>query len=319
MSFDGHRQKVENALEASELFYKKKLTQKQIAKILKLSAPSVSRLLQFAREEDLVRIFVVPPREINLARSLRDGLRSRGLESVEVVVAGRTRAHVGQTAAVYFQKHGHSNTTVVLDGGKTLEEFVRTLPSGVFTNIRIVPICADPPSYSVSAWELMTLLSTKFPTSECIKVPQHRGGRLDDRIEFAAAAAKKAKFVFLGVGPWQRNYTALEFVEHLGHDPDKLRDKYKEVRAVAGYCPMDANGDYVEVEELEEAMPRSLTFEGIRSLARDKDCRVVLVAHSVAKRDAVEIVLKSRLCNTIIVDEQLADSLIASLSPRPRR
>lgn len=55
-----------NLIQASKLYYEDNLTQKEIAKIIKMSRPSVSNLLNKARKEGIVKIEVLSYRDTHL-------------------------------------------------------------------------------------------------------------------------------------------------------------------------------------------------------------------------------------------------------------
>jgi hypothetical protein len=101
--------------------------------------------------------------------------------------------------------------------GRTIENFVSSVDGRYLANLTVIPICADPPSYECSASELATRLSVACRAgSRCVRPPYHYSPLLKPHLGVVRDAARRADFVFLGVGPWRRNFTALEFVRHLG-------------------------------------------------------------------------------------------------------
>src|SRR5215213_2455070 len=89
------------------LYYLRDETQQEIAERLHISRPKVSRLLQEAQEQGIVRITISPPTGLHLA--LETELETRfGLEEVQVVEveAGHPaevrRRQVGSAAAAYL-------------------------------------------------------------------------------------------------------------------------------------------------------------------------------------------------------------------------
>lgn len=313
---EANRQRSEKALKACELYYVEHLSQKEIAKQLKISPASVSRLLRYGRDVGLVRVSICPPNHLQRARQLRTMLGKYGVR--DIVVAGTARKHVGCAAAAYFETHGASGDIVVLDGGLTVGAFVDAFPTGVFRAMTLVPICADPPGYDASACELAARLSTKFSEPTRKSIPQYRGReRLDKIYSEVVAIAHAARFVFLGTGPWRPGFTAMEFIEYLGLDPRKVRQRKRHIVALCGYCAIDRDGRHVPLKPVDEKMPRSLQFEDLRALAQSDKCWVILLAHSDEKRDAVLSVMKARLCNTLIIDEELANALAETQGDNP--
>jgi DNA-binding transcriptional regulator LsrR (DeoR family) len=147
-----------------------------------------------------------------------------------------------------------------------------------------------------------------------VRVPYSQSPSLQKDREKAERLARKADFVFLGVGPWKQKFTALEFVHHLGHDPSELRRRYQNVRAVCGYHAIDDDGKYIPLRVISKVMPHALPFGGLLKLAKKRTVRVVLLARSKAKATAVLCAIRARIANTLIVDEDIAISLLNDLA-----
>src|SRR5262249_49496926 len=161
-----------------------------------------------------------------------------------------------------------------------------------------IPLAADPPSYVVSAYELMTRMAVKYPAQvRCEKLPYLQGALLNGIHRKVREKARSADFVFLGVGPWDRPFTALAFVRRLGEDPEQLGRKYSEVACMCGYCALDRAGGHIPLREVEAKMPRALTFRQLRRLAGGDRCQVVLLAATLEKLDAVLTALRAGVCN----------------------
>ncbi len=310
-----HSSRVLLSLQIAELFYREHISQKQIAKRLNISAASVSRFLEFARQNNLVQISIVAPVPVELAWRLSKHKRLQSVRRVEI--AGRSRSQVGQAGAKIIEEWIASHRprpnelpTMVIDGGCTLAEMINFLSPRPETELQILPICADPPSYLTSAVELSATFAAKFRGAKLLRVPAFTGPPLDPIHHAVQSAAKNASIIALGVGPWTLGKTALEFVRHLGKDPAKMRKEFKQVQAVCGYCPLDEMGEYVRVPLIEERMPRAISFASIQERARDAQCLSILMANSKEKATAVLRAVDARLCNTLLVDEELAEELL---------
>lgn len=294
-------------LRAAELFCDGK-SQKAIARKLKMSAASVSRLLTLARRQGFIRVSLCPPTDLRASQKLEQLLAPFGIR--RVIVAGQNTISVGQAAARFFEECSKRSVTVVLDGGATLAGFVKALVPRSYDKVRIVPICTDPPSYAVSAYELMMRMATTFPTVDCIKLPYATDRLLDSLHEHGRSVAQNADYVFLGAGPWSRGFTALEFVRHLGIEPISLKKQYPQVAAVCGYLAFDSCGKPIRLKKVDHRIRRALDYSDIRRLATTS-CHVALVAATNRKAAAIRAVIKARLCNTLVLDSTLAEALIA--------
>ena len=302
-------ERLETILKICRSYYEQELTYEEIEKETGISKPSISRLIREATEAKVVRITVVAPLEIRQAEQLEDSLKVDGI--IRVIVAGR-HGTVGEAAARHFERHGRPGATIVLDGGLTVEAFVDQLSDEAFDGLTIVPICADPPSYKVSAYELMTRLAVKIPNARCEKLPHFKKPLLKPIHDRIIEKAQQADFVFLGSGPWKRGCTASEFVQYLGFDPETMRSDNPRIACLCGYCAMDANGEPIALpDELEEMLPRALGFADLRRMAGEPQRTVALLVAGEEKSETVRCVLRARICNTLIIDSKIATALIA--------
>lgn len=114
----------------SSLYYLQNQTQQQIADRLKLSRPSVSRMLEDARQRGIVQISVVPADGV--AGDLEAQVEERyGLREAVITAsppdADALRTHLGAAAAGYLHRSFESSLTVGLTWGTTLREMVRAV------------------------------------------------------------------------------------------------------------------------------------------------------------------------------------------------
>src|SRR5207248_2270120 len=116
----------------------------------------------------------------------------------------------------FFEEEGEPGDTIVVDGGRTIKEFVLAVPERLFEDVKVIPLCADPPSDESSAYELMTRLCQKL-NAQPKKVPYYHSSLLDPEHKKINMAAEKARFVMLGVGAFQEvTSTPHDFIKHLG-------------------------------------------------------------------------------------------------------
>ncbi len=128
---------------ASRLYYLEEKGQAEIAKLLRISRPGVSRLLQRARREKIVEIRI---RSGEAGSEDWSGLERRlGLK--ELLVAGANtvgiddaKAAVGRRAAEWLQRNVRKGEVVGLTAGTTLSAFVRAVPPGESLDLEIVPL-----------------------------------------------------------------------------------------------------------------------------------------------------------------------------------
>nr|WP_301906485.1 sugar-binding transcriptional regulator [uncultured Anaerostipes sp.] len=105
----------------SKLYYEENMTQQQIAKQTGLSRMKVSRILQKAKEEEVVRIIidysgVYPELE-------QDVKKKYGLKDVVVIdtsIGNSSKEQVASAAAYYLERHLEGGVTVAVGWGSTM-------------------------------------------------------------------------------------------------------------------------------------------------------------------------------------------------------
>ncbi|MBX7213318.1 MAG: sugar-binding transcriptional regulator [Thermoflexales bacterium] len=131
-------------LQTARMYYEDNRTQEQIARALSLSRPTISRLLQQAREDGIVEIRVIDPQATN--RSLEKQLMATfALRDVVVVAVEDSppdlaRRRVGQAAARFLARTVQSGETVGLGWGRTLHEVALALEPRRKARVTIVPL-----------------------------------------------------------------------------------------------------------------------------------------------------------------------------------
>ncbi|OZG55592.1 DNA-directed RNA polymerase sigma-70 factor [Bifidobacterium tissieri] len=121
---DTKARKNADSLRVAKLYYQQDYSQNEIAKIMSISRPTVSRLLQYARDMGLVRIEISDP--MTDATEMADGIQQRyGLHKVIVVpiqgVAPKDQLDtVAQAAALYLEGIVRDDDVIGIGWGRTL-------------------------------------------------------------------------------------------------------------------------------------------------------------------------------------------------------
>jgi deoxyribonucleoside regulator len=137
-----NRRQIKQAVEISKLYYLEGATQAEIAKKLNLSRPTISRALQFARDNKIVKIQVIDP--LSDLNDLREQIKER-YHLDEVIIAtpnGDGKATmldaIGKATAKYLSKTIIDNDTIGISWGQTLAAVARHLRPSDRKNIRVV-------------------------------------------------------------------------------------------------------------------------------------------------------------------------------------
>src|SRR3981081_4542363 len=158
---------------AVRLYYQDELSQQQIADRLGISRTTVSRLLQMARDEQIVRIQVVEPTDVV---TLSDELtQTLGLKRVVVVEASASRASsTGETAEHLIEPALRELAALQLTKGNVV---------GVSWGNAIRRIASAPAQIDLTGVELIPVIGgmdetdPRFQTNEIVRLlAQHKKG-----------------------------------------------------------------------------------------------------------------------------------------------
>lgn len=315
------RKRATIACQAELLGQHPEINGNEVATKLGLSPSLARRFLNEALKEGVFRTIYTPALEESVKSDLErvvGQLGLRHLRSIHCVHHGQTA--VAASAARLFELIIEEWPTegvdplLVLDGGNTVASFVSQIARVGSRPLNVAAICTDPPSYSVSAFELMTQLVYRF-RGRSLKLPYGKlNTRLSLLLEDVQQKARSACFVALGVGPWEEGNTALDFVEHLGEDPTTLRASNKSITSVGGYCCLTQEGVYVPTVDGICKMHRALSFEDLQEMSVRSNCTVAMLASGIKKARPLAAAILSRMCNTVILDIEAARELIKELT-----
>ena len=201
---------------ASELYYERGLSQQKIADMMKVSRPTVSRLLEEARRTGVVEIVVHAPLEQNpeLSEQLRQELHLKDA----VVIRGdatpdRSPAlrRCAQAAGQLFLSLLESGMTVGLSWGRALRQLCDTLPEQKHTfNVNVVQTigCLGTGNPQLDGLELSLTLAKKLNGTFCnVYAPVYVDSALvqsyllrEPSVELAIRQARQTDIVLTGIG-----------------------------------------------------------------------------------------------------------------------
>ncbi len=139
----------EQMLQAAHMYYVDNLTQAEIAKVLGVSRPTVSRLLTRAREEGVVQITISPWRQRDNALeeafcrkfNLRGAIIVRSAGSAD---SATMRQGIGFGAAAHVARLFQPNDVIGVGRGRTLAELTAAMrPPPLPMNLTIVQLLGD--------------------------------------------------------------------------------------------------------------------------------------------------------------------------------
>ena len=301
----------------SALYYLREQTQQAIAERLRLSRPTVSRLLQEARDLGYVQITVTPPRglHLDLESRLEDayGLRSARVIAWDSGQGAETLRHqLGAAAAQFLARSVASGETIGMAWGRTLSAMVDAMVHMPTTSARVVQILGGlgPPDAAENGGELVRRLAqlldaqaVLLPAPGVVATPAVRDVlRKDPHVKAALTELDALDTVFVGLGSLTSNEVLND-----GHSFSK--QARKELRTGNAVCDIalrffDAGGRPVRTALDDRIL--GITTEQLRKVQR-----VVAVAGGSDKVEAIAAGLKTALVHVLITDRPTAEALLA--------
>ena len=307
----------------STLYYLRDQTQQEIADRLRISRPTVSRLLQEAQEQGIVQITVAPPRGLHI--ELESQLEERfGLAAAHVVEVDDAHPHatllrqLGACAASYLSRTLQPNTTIGLAWGTTLNAMVQAMSPLPTTGVHVVQTLGGigPPDAEAYAAGLVRRLAQLLGAGAVLLpapgVVATRGVRdalrQDPHVRAALERLDALDTVFVGIGSLASNPVLND-----GHSlPAGVPAELAAAGAVGDIALrfFDARGRPVR-SSLDDRI-LGITLDQLR-----RTPEVVAVAGGVDKVDAIHAALRTGIVRALITDRLTAETLAARPHAEP--
>lgn len=140
MNWDERRQIVK----VSRLYYFDGLTQAEIAKKMGVSRPVISKLLNKARENGIVEIYIKDENAHTVELEHRLEKKYQLKEAIVVPAAGRDpemiKHSLGKAASFYISKNINGKKSLGISWGSTLAKFVQEYPYEQHQQLKIIPL-----------------------------------------------------------------------------------------------------------------------------------------------------------------------------------
>lgn len=300
--------------QVAKLYYEKRSTQLEIARTLKTSRSTISRLLQRAVDQEVVSIKIRYPWRRNA--ELENMLTQRyKLLDVRVLDAedrseDKILAGTGFLAARLINQYVKDGDIVGVSYGRSVANTAAALTPGRHLRITVVPVIGSlgPGNNAIDGPELVRQFALAYqgeyqylPGPLLVKDEKTRDMLLRlPQISETLALAKKANMVVIGIGePMEASPIWSGYLDRRGIDWVISRG------AVGHMCGQffDENGNVLLISTNQ----RSIGI-GLRSL-RSID-RVIAVVSGRHKTAAIRGALKGKFFNTLVTDRVTAQSLL---------
>ena len=306
-------QRLTQSLAVAKMYYQSDQSQSQIAHQLGISRPTVSRLLQYAREQGLVRIHIIDP--VQVVQSLVQALSRAYRVVVHVVPTQLTAASellntVGQYAAHYLEDIVAEHDIIGIGWGKTIYAIGSNLQPDTLTGVEVIQLKGSV-SYSTEhtyAYESIDAFANAFhavpqylplpvifdhqQTKELVEAERH--------IQYLLELGRKANIAIYSVGTVRSS--ALVF--QLGYLQDQEKD-FLQAHAVGDIFSryIDENGEVVDPKLNQRTI--GIDLDNLRHKEHS-----ILVAAGDAKIPAVRAALLGGYPNCLIIDQHAAAQLL---------
>lgn len=302
------------SINVAKLYYQSDYSQQQIADELKISRPTVSRLLRYAKEKGFVQINIADPVENNI--SLESDLMNKyALEAVQIAYAPlntteEIKKSIGIKAADYLYNVTKDGDIIGVSWGTTLYAVALNLKHKALKGVQIVQLKGGitHSTNNTYAYEVVELFSEAFSTVgrylplpvmfDTVKIKNLI--EQDTHIKKILDLGRQANIAVFTVGSVKDD--ALLF--RLGYI-NANEKKILQQNAAGDVCSrfIDINGNICS-RQLDE---RTVGIN-LREL-KQKEKRI-LVAGSSRKISAIKAALSGKVANVLITDQYTAQELL---------
>ena len=300
----------------SALSYLRHHTQQEIAERLRVSRPTVSRLLREARELGYVQITVASPRglHLDLETSLEERFHLKTVHVVEGAVGGSAdllRRQLGAAAAHYLARTVRAGETIGMAWGMTLSAMVSAMVPMPTGGTRVVQVLGglgapDAPEYGAELVRrlahLLNAQAVLLPAPGVVATSAVRDAlRKDPHVRAALNELDSLDTVFVGLGSLASNAVLND-----GHTLSRQARKELLARRAVGDIALrffDAHGQPVRTSLDDRIL--GITTDQLRNVEH-----VVAVAGGPDKVAAIAAALEAEIVDVLITDRATADALV---------
>jgi deoxyribonucleoside regulator len=306
--------KLSKIVEAARLYYELDYSQQDIAKELGVSRPTVSRLLQQAKEQGIVRIEIIDPFENieKLAHQLEQkfGLKKVLIASVSQDEDSIIKQHIGKLAADYLHEIIKDGDTIGVTWGTTLYQVALELRSKHVKDVNVVQLKGGVSHSEVNTYasEILTLFGQAYGTTpHYLPLPAivdhamvKQAVETDRHIRKVLEMGKRADIAVFTVGGTFSDALLLRLGYFSEEDLEVIYSK-----AAGDICSrfFDKQGNICS----ESLNSRTIGIELEQLKEKEKS---ILVAGGFRKVEAIYGALKGKYANVLITDHFTARALL---------
>ena len=319
------KDRIELLVECARMHYEERLTKSQIADRYGISVTHVKRLIDEALARGIVRISIVERRDFAQLEETLTAKFSLKLARVAPSSADyeQQKDLLGQVAAQLFEELAIPGTSIGIGGGGSVKAMVDAIPKYP-REIHIAPMALvgrGPLIEFVDAAFLAALLyyksSPKARASAVGMLPPPKKpdarrafvqivNRSIPEVDAVLNQARLSSVTFVGLGGPEPVAELIPVLNRAGNSKTKLIQQ----KAAGGI-----NYNYFDDQGQEVAsLFRTVSIAELQGMAADSEKHVVLIAGGPHKIQALEIALRTRMVNSVVMDEKTAIRLTGGTS-----
>lgn len=296
------------------LYYEQKYTQMEIAKELHLSRPTISHMLNEARERGIVTITINHP-DSNIFSKQHDIIENYKLKSVHITNSSASKENIkkelGQLCATYIESRIDDIRKIGLGWGTSIYEYVNEASYKNTNNLEIIPLIGgigiQDTQYHSN--HLAFRLSEKYNCNVSYFYAPAFAESEDVRDLFASTVLYQdiyekglhVDIAILGVG----NPIESSTYKTLGYFSNKEEEQIKKSGAIGDILGsfFDKNGKKVDIPLTRRMM--GITLEDIRKIPE-----ILVLASGNEKIESIKTLLNLGILDHLVIDQEIADGLL---------
>ncbi|MGC6768004.1 sugar-binding transcriptional regulator [Enterococcus sp. LJL128] len=299
------------------LYYDSGLTQAEIAKKMAISRPVISKMLQQAREEGMIKISIRDDSAYAVKLSLKLE-EYYGLDEVIVVPdneytpALKIKQKVSEAAADYLGSILTEHMSIGLSWGTTLADMIDALPFYSFPTVNVCPLVGGVSSehlyYDTNhlAFQLSEKLNSRcqyayipaLAESRELAESLNQSRLLNTAMDFA----KKVDLAIIGVGNPIKHSTWNQLGYFTKEDINKITEDGVKGDAVASL--FDKNGQTVNNTISERML--GIKVEDLANISR-----VMVIGSGKEKAESIRPLLIGNYCSILVTNQTTAELLLS--------
>lgn len=311
---DKDKDKDRQSINVARLYYQSEYSQDQIAKLLNISRPTVSKILNYAKERGYVTIQINDPEDIS--NDLSKALKNKyNLDRVIIAYSPLNNGedinkNIGRVAAEYLNNIVKDGDIIGISWGTTMYSIARQLVPKKLKDVEVVQLKGGLSQTHINTYasEINKLFAdafhangTSLPLPVIFDTPELKQIiEKDSHINQIIQMGKKANIAIFSTGTVKDN--ALLF--RLGYFNKQEIERIQE-NAVGDVCSrfFNKNGEICD----EKINNRTVGIDLEQLKAKE---RTILVAGGEKKIEALHSALSSKMANTLIIDQFTAELLL---------